>query len=83
MKRVFAATLIVSMMEVSALADRASFMTNAVGAAPDGWTATMTGQGKPKWAVEDDATAPSKSKVVKQSGNATYPLLLKDGASPA
>jgi hypothetical protein len=41
----------------------------------------MTGQGQPKWTVEEDATAPSKSKVVKQSGRATYPLLLKNGLS--
>ncbi len=37
----------------------------------------MTGNGDPKWTVEDDSTAPSGSKVVKQSGRATYPLLLK------
>jgi hypothetical protein len=47
------------------------------GAAPEGWTATLTGSGDPKWTVENDATAPSKSKVLKQSGRATYPLLLK------
>lgn len=81
MRRIFAAILIVSLMEVSALADQVSFANDAIGATPDGWTATMTGRGKPKWTVEDDATAPSKSKVVKQSGNATYPLLLKNGSS--
>jgi hypothetical protein len=31
--------------------------------------------------VESDETAPSKLKVVKQSGRATYPLLLKDDTS--
>lgn len=41
----------------------------------------MTGQGTPKWTVEGDASAPSKSKVIKQSGQATYPLLLKNGTS--
>ena len=41
----------------------------------------MTGQGNPKWTVEEESTAPSKSKVVKQSGRATYPLLLKNGTS--
>ena len=81
MKRLFAAALIVCMMEVSALADQANFAGDAIGATPGGWTATMTGRGKPKWTVEEDATAPSKSKVVKQSGNATYPLLLKNGSS--
>jgi hypothetical protein len=41
----------------------------------------MTGQGAPKWTIVDDPTAPSKSKIVKQSGRATYPLLLKNGTS--
>src|SRR5262249_43825329 len=39
---------------------------------------TKTGKGDPKWTIEPDKTAPSNSKVVKQSGRATYPLLLKD-----
>jgi hypothetical protein len=63
------------------MADRVSFANDATGAAPQGWTATMTGQGTPKWTVEIDASAPSKSKVIKQSGRATYPLLLKNGTS--
>src|SRR3954471_2924970 len=50
-------------------------------AAPEGWTVTLTGSGDPKWTVESDATAPSKSKVLKQSGRATYPLLLKNDTS--
>ncbi len=55
-----------------------SFENDAVGAAPKGWTATRTGTGDPKWTIEHDQTAPSKLKIVKQSGRATYPLLLKD-----
>jgi hypothetical protein len=58
-----------------------SFATDRVGAAPTGWTPTLTGRGDPKWTVEQDATAPSKSNVVKQSGRATYPLLLRDDTS--
>src|SRR5258708_12915092 len=54
-----------------------SFESTQVGVAPEGWTATLTGSGDPKWTVESDETAPSKSKVLKQSGRATYPLLLK------
>jgi hypothetical protein len=56
-----------------------SFEADAVRSVPNGWTATKTGKGEPKWTVEQDATAPSKSKVLKQSGQATYPLLLKGG----
>jgi hypothetical protein len=54
------------------------FESSQVGAAPEGWTATLTGSGDPKWTVESDETAPSKSKVLKQSGRATFPLLLKN-----
>jgi len=65
-------------MEVSAMADTVSFEADPVGAAPKGWTSTKTGRGNSTWTVEQDATSPSRSKVVKQSGRADYPLLLKD-----
>jgi hypothetical protein len=55
-----------------------SFESTQIGVAPEGWTATLTGSGDPKWTVESDETAPSKSKVLKQSGRATYPLILKN-----
>jgi len=48
-----------------------SFEATGTGAAPEGWTVTLTGTGDPKWTVENDETAPSKSKVLKQSGRAT------------
>src|SRR5947209_16258665 len=44
------------------------------------WTATQTGSGDPRWTVESDDTAPSKAKVIRQSGRATFPLLLNDDA---
>jgi hypothetical protein len=82
MKTILAGALVLCMMEARvAMADQASFADDAVGASPKGWTATMTGKGSPKWTVAEDATAPSKSKVVKQSGTATYPLLLRNGTS--
>ena len=55
-----------------------SFQNDRIGATPEGWTVTLTGKGDPKWTVENDETAPSGSKVLKQSGRATFPLLLKD-----
>jgi hypothetical protein len=55
-----------------------SFESTQAGVAPEGWTATLTGSGDPKWTVEGDETAPSKSTVLKQSGQATYPLILKN-----
>ena len=63
------------------MADKVSFEANAIGSTPAGWTVAKTGSGSPKWTVEEDSTAPSKSKVVKQSGRATFPLLLKDRTS--
>ncbi len=40
-----------------------SFENAQIGATPEGWTATLTGKGDPKWTVERDETAPSKQKV--------------------
>src|SRR3954468_5003563 len=57
------------------------FESTQVGVAPEGWTETLTGSGDPKWTVESDQSAPSKSNVLKQSGRATYPLLLKNDTS--
>jgi len=48
------------------------------GSTPGGWKATLTGSGNPKWTVESDQTSPSSSYVIKQSGRATFPLLLKN-----
>jgi hypothetical protein len=58
-----------------------NFDTLPVGTAPAGWSATKTGTGNPKWTVEKDDTAPSKPNVLKQSGQATYPVCLKDDTS--
>jgi hypothetical protein len=58
-----------------------SFESSRTGVAPEGWTATLTGSGEPQWTVESDATAPSGGNVIKQSGRATFPLLLKNDSS--
>ena len=82
MKGMLTAATFLCLMEVSAMADiTARFETDAVGATPKGWTATRTGRGDPKWTIEQDSTAPSKLKILKQSGRATYPLLVKDGTN--
>jgi 3-keto-disaccharide hydrolase len=49
--------------------------------APAGWTATQTGSGKAQWVIEKDDTAPSKPNVLKQTGNATFPVCLKEGVN--
>jgi hypothetical protein len=75
-------TVMFFLLGVTDMSNRAiSFESTRIGVAPEGWTATLTGSGDPKWTVESDETAPSKSKVLKQSGRATYPLLLKDDTS--
>jgi hypothetical protein len=51
------------------------------GSAPAGWTATQTGSGSAKWAIEKDDSAPSKPNVLKQSGQATFPVCFKNDTS--
>ena len=60
-----------------ALADTVDFDRDTAGAPPAGWKCGATGRGAPRWAVEVDASAPSKPNVLKQSGNATFPWCAK------
>jgi len=64
-----------------ALADTVNFDDLKAGAPPPGWTATKTGRGEAKWTVEKDDTAPSKPNVLKQSGQAAYPVCIKDDSN--
>jgi hypothetical protein len=65
-------------LAVSASAETVNFDASKAGETPAGWTCTKTGSGAPKWAVVTDGSAPSKPNVLKQSGEATYPVALKD-----
>jgi hypothetical protein len=77
---IIAATFL--LLEVNDISNQAvSFESTHTGVAPEGWTPTLTGSGEPKWTVESDRTAPSKLRVLRQSGRATYPLILKDDTS--
>src|SRR6267378_4410413 len=58
--------------------DTVNFDNSKAGAAPPGWTATQTGSGSAKWSVEKDDSAPSKPNVLKQSGQATFPVCIKN-----
>lgn len=51
------------------------------GAAPKGWKCGVTGGGSPRWQVEQDATAPSKPNILKQSGTGNFPWCVKEGVS--
>ena len=70
--------LLFIMSAVTLNAETTHFEADRPGAAPKGWTLTKTGKGEPKWTVETDDTAPSKPNALKQSGQATYPLAVKD-----
>jgi hypothetical protein len=64
-----------------ASADTLNFDDVKPGPLPPDWTATKTGKGTPKWTIEKDDTAPSKSNVLRQSGEADYPVALKTNSS--
>ncbi len=58
-----------------------NFDTTQTGSPPSGWLAAQTGDGSAKWTVEKDSTAPSAPQVLKQSGNADYPVCLATNVS--
>ena len=78
MKTLLFASLISIAMTASASADTVNFDNLKTGAAPPGWTATQTGSGSAKWSVEKDDSAPSQPNVLKQSGEATFPVCFKN-----
>src|SRR5260370_33852388 len=65
----------------TALAQTINFHAAKAGGPPAGWTATQTGSGTAKWSVEKDESAPSRPNVLKQSGQATFPVCIKDDTS--
>ena len=70
--------IVTSMATALAAAETVNFDDMRVGAVPSGWTATQTGTGAAKWSVDKDASAPSKPNVLKQSGQATFPVCIKN-----
>jgi hypothetical protein len=78
-------TLRITILAAAAIGGAASQTVNfdnlQPGAPPPGWTATQTGSGHAKWTIEKDDAAPSKPNVLKQSGEATYPVCPKDDTS--
>ena len=75
------AALSITILAGAVLADTVNFDNLKTGAPPPGWTATKTGTGAAKWTIEADDSAPSKPNVLKQSGQATYPVCIKDDTS--
>ena len=78
MKLLIPAVVAATMLASVAGAQTVNFDNLKTGAPPPGWTATKTGSGSAKWTIETDATAPSKPNVLKQSGEATYPVCIKN-----
>ncbi|HEY5911046.1 MAG TPA: family 16 glycoside hydrolase [Verrucomicrobiae bacterium] len=78
MKPTIPAIAILGLLGNVALAGTVTFDDCTAGAPPPGWTATKTGKGDPKWEVVADSSAPSKPNVLKQSGEATYPVCFKN-----
>jgi hypothetical protein len=81
MKALRTLTLITGLVTGIASADTVNFDDCKTGAPPPGWTATQTGSGEAKWSVVADDSAPSKPNVLKQSGEATYPVCIKEDRS--
>src|SRR5437588_1289166 len=78
MKTLLLTSLLGIAITALASADTVNFDNSKVGAAPPGWTATQTGSGSAKWSVEKDDSAPSQPNVLKQSGEATFPVCFKN-----
>src|SRR6266446_5598715 len=78
MKTLLIASLDSTAVEALSSADTVNFDNFKAGATPPGWTATQTGSGSAKWFVEKDDSAPTKPNVLKQSGEATLPVCIKN-----
>jgi hypothetical protein len=65
---VLAASVLILAPQV--LGETADFDTDAMGEPPRGWVCGTTGAGSPHWVVEEDSSAPSRPRVLKQ-GTAT------------
>jgi hypothetical protein len=78
MKQFTSFLLMTALITSAAFAQTVNFDDAKPGELPANWTGTKTGKGDPEWTVEKDDTAPSKPNVLKQSGEATYPVALKN-----
>ena len=70
--------IVATMLAATAYGDTVDFDNETPGTLPPHWVGTQTGIGKAKWTVEKADDAPSKPNVLKQSGEATFPVCIKD-----
>lgn len=75
------ALLLMALTTTAAFSQTVNFDAAKPGELPANWTGTKTGKGDPKWTVQQDDTASSKPNVLKQSGEATYPVALTNDTS--
>lgn len=73
------AILLITLAAPAVFSGTVNFDGLPTGAPPPGWKATQTGQGHARWTVEAEASAPSRPNVLKQSGEASFPVCLKRG----
>jgi hypothetical protein len=72
------ATLVVLGFALAVTAETVDFGSAKPGKLPPNWTGTQTGKGQAQWGIEMDPGAAGKSCVLKQSGQAAYPICIKD-----
>jgi Domain of Unknown Function (DUF1080) len=63
-------------LSAQAAQDCVNFDDTKPGTVPEGWQATETGIGTAHWSVEKDETAASPKHVLKQSGEAEFPICI-------
>ena len=66
------------MLAATAYGDTVNFDNETPGTLPPHWVGTQTGRGTAKWSIEKADDAPSKPNVLKQSGEATFPVCIKE-----
>src|SRR6058998_2633515 len=81
MKEFLFTIIVTSITTALAAAETVNFDDMKVGTVPPSWTATQTGSGAAKWSVEKDSSAPSRPNVLKQSGQATFPVCFKNNTN--
>jgi hypothetical protein len=81
MKTILTMALLSSLMSGLARSDTVNFDDLKTGAPPPGWMASQTGNGEAKWTVVADESAPSKPNVLKQLGEAAFPVCFKNSTS--
>lgn len=67
----------------AAHAETENFDRSQPGAMPAGWRAGVTGRGAARWAVRQDASAPSAPHVLQQSGVGAFPWIVRADSAVA